>query len=84
VKLALYIETTLADTKWTDLSGINNGYLLRGIVGNRPTYTMNSGQISRVFNSLVSKAGPDPKQNSGHSTRIGAAQDWLDSGVSIG
>lgn len=45
---------------------------------------MEPGQISRVFESLAIKADIEPKQISGHSTRIGAAQDLLDSGASIG
>ena len=38
----------------------------------------------RVFKSIAVKADLDPNQISGHSTRIGAAQDLLDSGASIG
>ena len=34
--------------------------------------------------SLAVKAKLDPKQISGHSTRIGAAQDMLSGGASIG
>ncbi len=84
VLLALGIETTYAVTKWIDLSGISSGFLLRGITGNRLNLTMDPGQISRIFKSLAVKADFDPKQISGHSTRIGAAQDLLDGGASIG
>jgi site-specific recombinase XerD len=45
---------------------------------------MDPGQISRIFKSLALKAKLDPEQISGYSTRIGAAQDLLDSGASIG
>jgi len=37
-----------------------------------------------VFKSIATRAELDPKQISGHSTRIGAAQDLLVSGASIG
>ena len=84
VLLALDIETTFAVKHWIELTGINDGYLLRGIAGNRLNPTMDAGQINRVFKSLALKAKLDPKEISGHSTRIGAAQDLLDGGASIG
>ena len=63
---------------------MSDGYLLRGITGNQLNQSMDPGQISRVFKSLAVKAKLDPKQISGHSTRIGAAQDMLSGGASIG
>ncbi len=84
VLLALDFETTFAVKHWIDAAGIGDGYLLRGITGNRLNPAMDPGQISRVFKSIAVKADLDPKQISGHSTRIGAAQDLLDSGASIG
>ena len=82
--MALDIETTLAAKHWIELAGISDGFLLRGVRGNRLNLTMDPGQISRIFKSLALKAKLDPEQISGHSTRIGAAQDLLDSGASIG
>lgn len=84
VLLALDIETTLAVKYWIRLAGISDGFLLRGISGNQLNQAMDPGQISRIFKSLAVKADLDPKQISGHSTRIGAAQDLLDNGASIG
>jgi len=84
VLLALDIETSLAIRNWISLAGISDGFLLRGIAGNRLNPAMDPGQISRVFKLLAVKAKLDPKQISGHSTRIGAAQDLLDGGASIG
>jgi len=84
VLLALDIEATYAVKHWIELAGISDGFLLRGFRGNRLNPAMDPGQISRVFKSLAVKAKLDPKQISGHSTRIGAAQDLLDSGASIG
>ena len=69
---------------WIDSAGIGDGYLLRGVRGNRLNLTMDPGQISRLFKSIAFEADLDPKEISGHSTRIGAAQDLLDSGASIG
>ena len=84
VLLALDIETTFAVKHWIDSAGIGDGYLFRGITGKHLNQSMDPGQISRIFKSLAVKAKLDPDQISGHSTRIGAAQDLLDSGASIG
>jgi integrase len=84
VLLALDIETTYAVKHWIELAGISDGFLLRGVRGNRLNLTMDPGQISRTFKSLALKAKLDPEQISGHSTRIGAAQDLLSGGASIG
>jgi site-specific recombinase XerD len=84
VLLALDIKTTKGVKAWIELAGMGDGYLLRGITGNRLNLAMDPGQISRVFKSLAVKADLDSKQISGHSTRIGAAQDLLDGGASIG
>jgi site-specific recombinase XerD len=84
VLLALDIETTFAVKHWIELAGIGDGYLLRGITGNRLNPAMDPGQISRLFKAIAVKADLYPKEISGHSMRIGAAQDLLDSGASIG
>jgi len=84
VLLALDIAVTYAVKHWIELAGISDGFLLRGVRGNRLNPAMDPGQISRVFKLLALKAKLDPKQISGHSTRIGAAQDLLDGGASIG
>jgi hypothetical protein len=65
VALALDIETTLAVTQWIDLARINDGYLLKRIVGNKPNQSMDPGQISRMFKSLADKAGLNPKKSVG-------------------
>jgi integrase len=82
--LALDIETSLTIRNWVSLAGISEGYLLRGITGKQLNLSMDPGQISRTFKSLAIKAKLDPEQISGHSTRIGAAQDMLSGGASIG
>ena len=84
VLLALDIEATYAVKHWIELAGISDGFLLRGVGGNRLNLTMDPGQISRTFKSLAVKSKLDPEQISGHSTRIGAAQDMLSGGASIG
>ena len=84
VLLSLDIETISAVNTWLKLAGIEHGLLLRGINGRHLNQGMDPGQISRVFKSITVTAGLDPRQISGHSTRIGAAQDMLAEGASIG
>mgnify|MGYP003759109565 CR=1 FL=1 len=84
VLLVLDIETSLTIRNWVSLAGISEGYLLRGIAGKQLNQSMDPGQISRVFKSIAVKAKLDPEQISGHSTRIGAAQDLLSEGSIIG
>ena len=84
VLLSLDIETTSAVKNWLKLAGIEHGLLLRGITGGRLNEGMDPGQISRVFKSIAVTASLDPRQISGHSTRVGAAQDLLAEGASIG
>lgn len=69
---------------WLKLAGIEHGLLLRGINGRHLNQGMDRGQISRVFKSLAVTADLDPRQISGHSTRVGAAQNLLAEGANIG
>jgi len=78
---------TAALEKWLDTSGIQAGYILRGI---SPTSEiqddLSSGQIGRIFKCLAKKAGlsSDAIQGvSGHSMRVGGAQDLLIKGASL-
>ncbi len=80
-------ETTQAITNWLKAAGIRDGYLLRGIIAKRTLLPdLGTGQVSRIFKLLAKKANLD--QNvvtgvSGHSMRVGAAQDLLREGASL-
>ncbi len=80
-------ETTRAITNWLEAAGIRDGYLLRGIIAKRTILPdLGTGQVSRIFKLLAQKANLD--QNvvngvSGHSMRVGAAQDLLREGASL-
>ena len=84
VLLALDIETSLTIRNWISLAGVSDGYLLRDVADNSLNLSMDPGHISRIFKSLTVRAKLDPEQISGHYTRIGAAQDMLSGGSSIG
>ncbi len=79
--------TTVAITDWLEAAEIRDGYLLRGIIAKRTILPdLGTGQVSRIFKLLAQKANLD--QNvvngvSGHSMRVGAAQDLLREGASL-
>jgi integrase len=85
--LKLSNETSNAINIWLDNSGINGGYIFRGIGrGNTLKANLSGGQVSRIYKRLASKAGFTKefvKHVSGHSMRVGAAQDLLLSGASL-
>jgi len=80
-------ETTEAIAAWLRLAQIKDGYLLRGIhLGNKICLELGASQVSRIFKTLAQKAKLDPsvvEGISGHSMRVGAAQDLLMKGASL-
>jgi integrase len=72
---------------WLENSGINAGYIFRGIDrGDGIKEALSPGQVSRIYKRLASKAGFSKdfiKRVSGHSMRVGAAQDLLLAGASL-
>jgi integrase len=79
---------TLACIKdWIDSSRIRGGHLFRGIKNNSEIMEgINPGQINRIYKRLAENAGLPKKKIkriSGHSIRIGAAQDLAESGSSL-
>jgi len=80
-------NTYLAIRKWIKASSISSGYLFRGITKyDTPTLQLEGAQINRIYKHLANKAGLDyqlVKNVSGHSLRIGSAQDLLNEGASL-
>jgi integrase len=80
-------ETTEAINSWLHSSAIKDGHLLRGInAGNKVCAELGVGQVSRIFKSLAQKAKLESdvvNAISGHSMRVGAAQDLLLQGASL-
>jgi site-specific recombinase XerD len=72
---------------WLNASEIKEGLLFRGVNrGNRLTNKLDISQLARVYKKLARQANFDEKlvrEISGHSTRVGAAQDLLLSGASL-
>ena len=73
--------------EWLNISNISSGPIFRGINrGNAIGEKLGSGQIARIYKRMASKAhlSCDTIKNiSGHSMRVGAAQDLLREGMSL-
>ena len=69
------------------MSGIRTGKLFRGInKGNKVSEGLTSSQINRIYKKIARKSKLEPeiiKNISGHSMRVGAAQDLLAAGSSL-
>lgn len=85
--LHLSKEAQSAIFDWIKLSGIDSGKLFRGVTrGQRITESLSAAQINRIFKRLAKKSMTDRstvEHISGHSMRVGAAQDLLISGASM-
>ena len=80
-------ETTSALHDWLEASGLKDGFLLRGIdAKNRLTVSLSVERVSKIFKALAERAnlGELVVQGiSGHSMRVGGAQDLLMQGASL-
>ena len=80
-------DTVALLTEWLARSGIQDGPLFRsvrkdGAVGER----LHPSQVPRIFKAMARRAGlpPDVAAGlSGHSARVGAAQDMVASGIEL-
>ena len=85
--LHIKTETQLAINDWLHISEIKSGKLFRGIVkSNKISDCLTAAQINRIFKKHARKSelAPEIVQHiSGHSMRVGAAQDLLISGASL-
>lgn len=87
VWIQLNSSTHTAVHEWLKKANIKDGFVFRGIT-TRGTVTasIGSGQINRIFKKIARAAHikeEDIKNISGHSLRVGAAQDLLNSGASL-
>lgn len=83
----LSAESTLAIKSWIEKANLSEGLILRGIKpGGHITSSLCESRIPRIYKSLARKAALNQdliSVISGHSMRVGAAQDLLRSGVSL-
>jgi len=85
--ISLGEKTQLAIEEWLRESKISSGFLFRGVTKyNTSTQEIAGAQINRIYKQLASKADLDSslvQHISGHSLRVGSAQDLLASGASM-
>jgi site-specific recombinase XerD len=85
--LQISADARLALKKWMEALGQVEGPLFRGVDrGLKITKHLGSGQINRIFKRLAQSAYIDPKlirNISGHSMRVGHAQDLVSAGASL-
>jgi site-specific recombinase XerD len=85
--LYLGVESQKALTDWLKASSIQSGKIFRGIrKKGELSDGLNSSHINRIFKRLAKISKLDPsviQQISGHSMRVGAAEDLLLSGASL-
>ncbi len=74
----------MAIKRWVEAASISTEFLFRGI-GNdgRISSSLNPGQINRIYKRLAIAASISERGISGHSIRVGAAQDLVKSGISL-
>ena len=86
-----WIHLSTAATKavedWLQAAQIQDGFILRGIQSNgKVTHSLCDSRISRIYKSLARLAGLSERivqSISGHSMRVGGAQDLLIQGASL-
>ena len=85
--LHLKCDTQTAIINWLKISGVESGKLFRGIrKDNQISDGLSPAQINRIFKKIAIKTKIPPehvKLISGHSLRVGAAQDMLAMGESL-
>jgi site-specific recombinase XerD len=83
----LSAETTHALHEWLSTTKINEGLIFRGVRSSGAiTNSLCESRISRIYKALARKAGLSEKlveSISGHSMRVGGAQDLLNFGASL-
>jgi site-specific recombinase XerD len=85
--LYLSEETYQAAQAWLEQSNLTSGYLFRGMrKGLHMTEQLHGGQVNKILKKRAKQAGLDDdviKKISGHSIRVGAAQDLCLAGKTL-
>jgi len=71
----LAADTVRALRAWMDAAGITDGALFRSLKHKRTGGRLNDRDVARAFKRIAALAGIDATDISGHSCRVGAAQD---------
>jgi len=83
----LAADTMQHVTAWRTAAGITDGTLFRAVgKGGRIGGAIDGGELPRIFRAMATAAGADPAVVagiSGHSSRVGAAQDMVSLGIEM-
>ena len=72
--------------EWLARSGVSEGRLFRSLCGGGPGEALDPSQVPRIYKAMARRAGLDAEavgRLSGHSTRVGAAQDMIAAGIEL-
>ena len=72
---------------WLDAANLNTGPIFRRVRSTRPMKVLNSNSVAQIVKDLARDAGLDEAvvaKLSGHSMRVGAAQDMAAAGIDLG
>ena len=80
-------DTVVLVRAWLSQAGISDGRLFRSVdKGGRPGERLDPSQVPRIFKAMANRAGlPETVVHglSGHSARVGAAQDMIAAGIEL-
>jgi hypothetical protein len=77
-------RTVAALDAWLAASALTEGPLFRGVHRTgRLGRALEPGEVARIFKKLARRAGLDPEAISGHSCRVGMAQDLVAFGADL-
>lgn len=78
-------RTMLALVEWVTRAGITSGAIFRSLdrSGRLTPHTLSPDDVSRIFKKMAGRAGIDATHISGHSARVGMAQDLAASGAEL-
>jgi len=80
-------EASTAIKDWLSAANIKDGFLFRGVSSSGNIHAeLCDGQVGRIFKSIARKANIEARivnDISGHSMRVGSAQDLLTKGASL-
>ena len=85
--LYLHRDTVALVREWLAGSGLTSGRLFRSVRSNGTLgEALDASQVPRIYRAMARRAGLSPRvvrSISGHSPRVGAAQDMIASGIGI-
>ena len=77
-------RTTSALKRWLESAGITEGVVFRSVDrGQRVGGSLDAGDVARRFKEMAERAGIDASLISGHSARVGMAQDLVAHGAEL-